>query len=87
MKDAKTIEIHLNSNEVHVNGVKAEIVIPAMSMKGNMYVPISFIANEFGLDFTWHKDIKMGELTHKSTSVTTPVDQATQTPVGEVHKH
>lgn len=87
VKDAKTIEIHLNSNEVHVNGVKAEIVIPAMSMKGNMYVPISFIANEFGLDFTWHKDIKMGELTHKSTPVTTPVDSATQAPDGEEHKH
>lgn len=89
-KASKIIKIHLDTNEVHVDGVKVEMTEAAFSMKGNMYVPLHFIANEFGFDVTWHKALKIAELTHKAP-VTTPVTEeskaASEETTDEAHQH
>lgn len=88
VKDTKTIEIHQDSKEVHVNGVKAELNHNAMRVNGTMYIPLHFIAAEFGFDVTWHAELKMAELTHKnaaaSTEAATPSGDGT---TAEPHKH
>jgi len=82
VKESKTIEIHQDSKEVHVNGVKAELNHNAMRVNGTMYIPLYFIAAEFGFDVTWHAELKMAELTHKkvaaSTEATTTDSTATE---------
>jgi len=79
-KDSKIIVFNVGSKEVFVDGVKAELVIPATSMKGNMYIPLNFIAKEFGMDIDWHADIEFAKLSHTKKAMLTTDPAATATP-------
>lgn len=79
-KDNKIIVFNVGSKEVLVDGVKAELVIPATSMKGNMYIPLNFIAKEFGMDIDWHADIEFAKLSHTKKAMLTTDPAATTTP-------
>lgn len=89
-KDDKVIKIHLNTKEVHVNDVKVELTDAAFSLKGNMYVPLDFIAKEFGFDITWHEALKMSELTHRkgqAVSAPTEVKNTDEPKTDDEHEH
>lgn len=80
-KDSKIIVFNVGSKEVTVDGVKAELVMPTTSMKGNMYIPLNFIAKEFGMDIDWHADIEFAKLSHTKKAMLTNDQAATVAPV------
>lgn len=70
MKGDMTVKLHLGSDIAHVNDVQMTLDQPAMSMRGNMYVPLKFMAEVLGIDAEYHESIEMIELKHKQADKT-----------------
>ena len=72
-KDDKIIIFNLSENKVYVNGIVAEIDVPAEIMNNRTMVPIRFVAENFGLNVQWEQD-----------SQTISIDEETIEPVETV---
>ena len=60
-----TVKLHLGSNMAHVNDKEVMLDSVVVSMKGNMYGPLNFMAEMLGLESEYHESIQMIELKHK----------------------
>lgn len=89
-KDENTIKLHLGSDIAHVNGDEMKLKSSITSIRGNMFVPLNFMAEVLNIELESYEDISMYELSHKMKSeqqTTITTEPNTPETTTDEHKH